>query len=48
MDDYKTAMTSYTGVGGLKCPCCNHYKGKNKRKLNRLARRKLKKDLTKQ
>jgi len=30
------------GPGGLKCPCCNEYHGKDKSKLNRIKRRKLK------
>jgi hypothetical protein len=48
MDSYKHAMTSYVGVGGLHCYCCNSYKGKTKRKLNRMARRKLKNDFKKE
>lgn len=42
MDDYKQAMTSRVGVGGLHCTCCNDFKGKDKSKLNRRARRSLK------
>jgi hypothetical protein len=36
------------GVGGLKCYCCNEYHGKNKNKLNRIKRRKLKECMNKE
>ena len=40
MDNFKSTMHSKVGPGGLNCPCCNYYHGKDKNKLNRLARRK--------
>jgi len=30
------------GHGGYKCPCCNDYHGRKRKKLNRIKRRKLK------
>jgi len=43
------------GPGGLKCPCCNDYRGKTKNnhvgqigKLNKVIRHKLKQQLKKQ
>lgn len=39
MDAYKAIMHRKCGKGGLSCYCCNHYKGKRKAMLNRLARR---------
>ena len=41
-DDFLKAGNSYVGVGGRNCPCCNGYFGKDRKKLNRWARRKLK------
>lgn len=41
-DDFKKEMNSRCGVGGMKCHCCNDYKGKDKKVLNRLARRTIK------
>lgn len=41
-DEYKKEMHCRCGVGGLKCNCCNSYKGKDKPLLNRLVRRTLK------
>jgi len=46
MDKFKQKMVKKCGPGGLTCTCCNpfHRKGKSKdkRKLNRIARRTLK------
>jgi hypothetical protein len=46
MDKFKEKMVGKCGPGGLNCTCCNpfHHKGqtKDKRKLNRIARRTLK------
>lgn len=42
----KKKMNCRCGVGGMKCHCCNPYVGKDKKKLNRLVRRTLKKDRT--
>ena len=41
-DEYKKEMHSRCCVGGLKCRCCNDYKGKDKKMLNRMARRVIK------
>ena len=41
MDIFKLSMTHHTGIS-LHCPCCNKYYGKDKKKLNRMARAKLK------
>ena len=32
MNIHKAIMNYKCGRGGLFCPCCNHYKGKNKAK----------------
>ena len=49
MDAFKQKMTERCGPGGLGCTCCNpfHHKGKSKdkSKLNRLARRSLKRQM---
>lgn len=44
MDDFKKKMNKICSVGGVKCPCCNPYSGKDKKKLNRQARAALKQD----
>lgn len=45
-DIFKQLMHYNCGVGGLFCFCCNDWKGKSKKKLNRIARAMLKqKDL---
>lgn len=36
------------GPGGVKCPCCNDFHGKSKPMLNRVKRRKLRQDTTKE
>lgn len=41
-------MNKICSVGGVKCPCCNHYSGKDKKKLNRQARAGLKQDTLKE
>jgi len=41
-DTYKRKLAHFCGYGGLHCECCNNYHGKNKKKLNRLARARLK------
>ena len=46
MDDFKRAIVSSIGPGGLSCPCCSPYrttKGK-KKGLSRLARSRLKRE----
>jgi len=47
MDEFKQKMTKRCAVGGINCRCCNPFhktdnKGKDKAKLNRIARRTLK------
>jgi hypothetical protein len=49
MDKYKTKMSERCAVGGIHCSCCNPYhpkknRGKDKKKLNRIARHKLKQE----
>jgi hypothetical protein len=49
MDKYKQKMVDKCGPAGLKCSCCNPYhktdnKNKAKRRLNRIARRRLKQE----
>lgn len=36
-----TARIYSCGPGGRKCSCCNPFRGKNKKMLNRLIRRRL-------
>jgi len=48
MDDFKKKMNKICSVGGVKCPCCNPYSGKDKKKLNRQARAGLKQDTLKE
>jgi len=43
MDEFKAIMHTCVGIGGLHCPCCNDYHGKTKNRMDRLARRTLKK-----
>ena len=47
-DDYKKTMNSRVGVGGMQCRCCNDYRGKDKKGLNRVARHILKQNDTKE
>ena len=42
MDDFKKQQLAQTGWGGLHCPCCNEFHGKERALLNRTARAKLK------
>jgi hypothetical protein len=41
-DKFRREMDVICDVGGAKCDCCNPYKGKTKKILNRLVRRRLK------
>lgn len=45
MDDFRKKQQQRCGVGGLHCYCCNEYEGKDKPKLNKLARTSLQRDL---
>lgn len=42
MDLFKSEMCHYVSVGGFSCHCCNDFYHKTKKKLNKLARAKLK------
>lgn len=42
MDVFRTKQNKRCGPGGLKCYCCNCYRGKDKAKLNRMVRRNIK------
>lgn len=44
MDDYTKKQWNQCGWAGPKCHCCNPYRGKSKKQLNRLARAGLKSD----
>lgn len=48
MDNFKIKQLKEIGHGGFKCPCCNTFKGKNKRILNKIVRSNLKLDLKKE
>lgn len=39
MDNYRRLLDAVTGPGGVKCHCCNNYKGKQRHQLNRMVRR---------
>jgi len=41
-DIFKAMQERTCAVGGIKCPCCNMWKGHERAKLNRIARHKLK------
>lgn len=49
MDEFKQKMNKRCEIGGIHCSCCNPYhpkknRGKDKKKLNRFARRILKQE----
>lgn len=52
MDKFKVAQNEKLGVGGIKCSCCNNKARKGKggvdKKLNRIARAKVKVDAQKE
>jgi hypothetical protein len=37
-DAFKKIMNKTCGIGGLHCDCCNDFKGKERNKLNQIAR----------
>lgn len=42
-DEFRRTLDIYCGVGGVKCYCCNQFKaGKKRKRLRRMARRRLK------
>jgi hypothetical protein len=44
MDQFKSAMQCRCSPGGIFCECCNRWRGKDKYKLRRIVRRKIKLD----
>jgi len=48
MDIVKSKMNERCPVGGIYCPCCNRYKGNDRKKLSRMVRRSLKHELNKE
>ena len=48
MDDFRKKQWEPIGPGGFRCNCCNDYHGKRKKKLNKLARSRLKKETEKE
>lgn len=42
MDYFKKVQTENIGPGGFKCPCCNSFFGKERKVINRRARRVMK------
>lgn len=42
MDEFKRVREHFVGIGGTKCPCCNPYFGKDREKLSRKTRHRLK------
>lgn len=45
MDDHKKKTARYFGHGGPKCHCCNDHFGKDRQRVNRMARHRLKDEL---
>lgn len=41
-DDFRRGLDRRSGIGGVKCHCCNDYKGKDRKCLRRIVRRGLK------
>ena len=48
MDKFTEKQNDICDVGGVHCDCCNPYKGKKRKVLNRMARKQLKIDLDKE
>ena len=48
MDLFKAEMNRRCDVGGIHCHCCNPFRGKDKKMLNRMTRKKLKNDVKKE
>jgi hypothetical protein len=44
MDAFREKQQKQCAVGGFRCPCCNPHFGKDKYKLNKIARLKLKRE----
>jgi len=47
-DIFRKSMDNACDVGGVKCDCCNKWKGKARKQLNRIVRRRLKNSLKKE
>ena len=47
-DIFKMCQLNHTGIGGLHCHCCNQFFSKFKKRLNRMARAKVKRELNKE
>jgi len=43
-DKFRRYLHYNCGVGGFRCYCCNDFKGKTKRQLNKIARTQLKEE----
>ena len=40
-DMFKRKMDEHVGKGGVRCKCCNKYKGKNKKGFHKLIRKRV-------
>jgi hypothetical protein len=47
MDKFRAKQNTVCKVGGIKCPCCNDFNGKDRAELNQIARARMKEDLIK-
>ena len=45
MGTFNKIMNKEAGKGGVKCPCCNPYKGKHRKKLHRVTRARFKNNM---
>jgi hypothetical protein len=43
-DKFRKLLDTRTGLGGVKCYCCKIYKGKERKKLNRIVRHQIKRE----
>jgi hypothetical protein len=46
-DEFRREMDMECDIGGVRCDCCNRYHGKDRRKLNKLARTRVKENTKK-
>ena len=44
MAEFKCKQFALVGIGGTGCPCCNNLIGKRRKRLNRIARARMKID----
>lgn len=47
MDRLRQYQDDSCGPGGVRCDCCNSYHGKDRKILNRMAKRKLDREIKK-